>query len=74
MIKISEATEKHFQLQIRTLQDAPRDAEKLRELLKEKQKEYEKAETSSTATIFLDYLSCNKPFLINSFASFEPLM
>lgn len=25
IIKISEATEKHFELQIRTLQDAPRD-------------------------------------------------
>jgi hypothetical protein len=34
IIKISEATQKHFELQIRTLQDAPRDPIKLGELLK----------------------------------------
>ena len=44
VIKISEATQKHFNLQTKTLQDAPRDPDKLREVLKEKQKEYEKAE------------------------------
>jgi hypothetical protein len=46
VIKISEATQKHFNLQTKTLQDAPRDPDKLRELLKEKLKEYEKAEDS----------------------------
>jgi pyruvate/2-oxoacid:ferredoxin oxidoreductase beta subunit len=46
VIKISEAIQKHFELQIRTLQLAPRDPDKLREILKEKQKEYEKAEAS----------------------------
>jgi hypothetical protein len=46
VIKISEATQKHFNLQTKTLQDAPRDPDKLREILKEKQKEYEKAEDS----------------------------
>jgi hypothetical protein len=44
VIKISEATQKHFNLQTKTLQDAPRDPDNLREILKEKQKEYEKAE------------------------------
>jgi hypothetical protein len=46
VIKISEATQKHFNLQTKTLQDAPRDPDNLRELLKVKQKEYEKAEAS----------------------------
>jgi hypothetical protein len=46
VIKISEATQKHFNLQTKTLHDAPRDPDKLREILKEKQKEYEKAEAS----------------------------
>jgi hypothetical protein len=43
VIKISEATRKYCELQIRTLQDAPRDPDKLRELLKRKQRRYEKA-------------------------------
>ena len=42
-IKISAATQKHFELEIKTLQDAPRDPDKLRELLKRKQRLYEKA-------------------------------
>jgi hypothetical protein len=46
VIKISEATQKHFNLQTKILQDAPRDEKKLREILKEKQKEYEKAENN----------------------------
>jgi hypothetical protein len=33
-------------LQIRTLQDAPRDPEKLRNILKVKQKEYDRAKDS----------------------------
>jgi hypothetical protein len=37
------ATQRHFELQIKTLQDAPRDPDKLRELLKRKQRQYEKA-------------------------------
>ena len=45
-IKISAATEKHFELQIRILQDAPREPDKLRELLKKKQEEYDRAEDS----------------------------
>jgi hypothetical protein len=36
-------TQKHFELQIRTLQNAPRDPDRLRELLKGKQRHYEKA-------------------------------
>lgn len=46
VIKISEATQKHFELQINTLREAPRDPDRLREILKAKQKEYEKAEDS----------------------------
>ena len=45
-IKISAATRKHFELEIKTLQDSPRDADKLRELLKVKQIEYNKTEDS----------------------------
>jgi hypothetical protein len=43
VIKISEAIRKSSELQIRTLQDAPRDSDKLRELLKKKERQYEKA-------------------------------
>jgi hypothetical protein len=43
VIKISEATQKHFELQIRTLRGAPRDPDKLRELLRMKQRQYEKS-------------------------------
>ncbi len=46
VIKISEATQKHFELQIRTLRDAPRDPGKLREILKVKQEDCEKADDS----------------------------
>ena len=46
VIKISEATQKHFELQIRTLQNAPRDESKLREILEKKQREYQRAEDS----------------------------
>jgi hypothetical protein len=44
VIEISLAVNRHWELEIRTLQDAPREPKKLRELLKEKQEEYEKAE------------------------------
>jgi hypothetical protein len=43
VIKISEATRKYCELQIRTLQEAPRDPDELRKLLQEKQRLYEKA-------------------------------
>lgn len=43
VIHISEATRKFSELKIKTLQDAPRDPEKLRELLKRKQRQDEKA-------------------------------
>jgi hypothetical protein len=46
VIEISLSSKRHWELQIRTLQDAPIDPEKLREILKVKQKEYEKAEDS----------------------------
>src|SRR5215203_5393959 len=43
VIKINPATQKHFELQIKTLQYAPRSPDKLRELLNIKQRQYEKA-------------------------------
>jgi hypothetical protein len=46
VIEISLASKTHWELQIRTLQDAPKDPEKLRKILKAKQEEYEKAEDS----------------------------
>jgi hypothetical protein len=46
VIEISLTSKRHWELQIRTLQEAPRDADKLRKILKAKQKEYEKAEDS----------------------------
>ena len=45
-ITISDATQKHSEFQTNTLQDAPRDPDKLRKILKEKQEEYEKAKDS----------------------------
>ena len=44
VIEISLASKRHWELQIRTLQEAPRDPEKLRKILEEKKQEYEKAE------------------------------
>jgi hypothetical protein len=43
IIMNNPATEKHFELQIKTLQEAPRDPDKLREILEIKQRQYEKA-------------------------------
>jgi hypothetical protein len=43
VIKISEATRKYCELQMKTLKEAPRDPDELRELLQEKQRLYEKA-------------------------------
>ncbi len=42
-IKIRLAMKRHWESEIKILQDAPRDANKLRQILKVKQKEYEKA-------------------------------
>jgi hypothetical protein len=46
VIMNNPVTENHFELQIKTLKEAPRDPDKLRELLKVKQKGYEKATDS----------------------------
>jgi PleD family two-component response regulator len=46
VIEISLAAKKHWELQIKILRDTLRDAEKLREILKEKQEEYEEATDS----------------------------
>ena len=42
-IEISLVMKRHWESEIKILQDAPRDAKKLSEILKLKQKEYEKA-------------------------------
>ncbi len=42
-VRINPATKRHFELEITTLQNAPRDEGKLRELLKLKEKENEQA-------------------------------
>jgi PleD family two-component response regulator len=43
VIQINPAIKRHFELEIKILQDAPRDEMKLRQILAVKQKEYEKA-------------------------------
>ena len=53
LIEISLAAKKHWELEIKILRDAPRDHEKLREILKAKQKEYEKAEDSEDIEILI---------------------
>ena len=42
-IQISSVTKRHFQLQITTLQNAPRDVSKLEQIIKAKEKEKDKA-------------------------------
>ncbi|MFL6337597.1 MAG: hypothetical protein ACJ718_00540 [Nitrososphaeraceae archaeon] len=42
-IHINPAMKRHWELEIKTLQDAPRDADRLKELLKTKRREYEKS-------------------------------
>jgi hypothetical protein len=42
-LTLNPATKRHFELQIETLQNAPRDEDKLRELLKLKEKENQRA-------------------------------
>ncbi|HEU4443777.1 MAG TPA: hypothetical protein VFR94_03780 [Nitrososphaeraceae archaeon] len=42
-IPINPATKRHFELEIETLRNAPRDEDKLRKLLKSKEKENEQA-------------------------------
>ena len=46
LIQISLASNRHWELEIKILRDAPRDENKLGEILKAKQKEYEKAQDS----------------------------
>lgn len=46
VIKINPATKKYCELKIKILQDSPWDPVKLKEILKAKQKEYEKTEES----------------------------
>jgi len=54
-IPVSLAMKRHFESEIRTLKDAPRDEMKLRQILKVKQKEYEKtAEWEDIERLFSD--------------------
>ncbi len=48
LIQISLAAKRHWELQIRTHQEASRDPDKLTKTVNEKQEEYEKAEDSET--------------------------
>ncbi len=43
-VRINPATKRHFELEIDTLQNAPRDADKLRRLLEIKQRQKEEAD------------------------------
>ncbi len=45
-IKINPATKKYAELKIKILKQSPRDADKLREIMKVKQKEYDEAQDS----------------------------
>ncbi|MDQ3837314.1 MAG: hypothetical protein M3270_10340 [Thermoproteota archaeon] len=47
-IQINPAMKRHWELEIKTLQDAPKDADKLRKLLEAKRKEYEESEDYET--------------------------
>ena len=58
MIEISLTTKRHWELQIRTLQEAPRDPERLRKILKEKQEEYEKATDSDDIERLVPEIKC----------------
>jgi hypothetical protein len=46
ILAFSLAAKKHWELEIKTLRGTPRDEEKVREILKEKQEEYEEATDS----------------------------
>ena len=46
VIEISLAAKKHWELEVKILREAPRDANKYREIIKVKQEEYEEAEDS----------------------------
>jgi hypothetical protein len=74
VIKISEATEKHFELQIRTLKESPRDPDKLGELLEAKQEAYEKAEDSEVIERLVTEIEILKYvlFLVNRNSSSPP--
>ncbi|MDQ3837020.1 MAG: hypothetical protein M3270_08815 [Thermoproteota archaeon] len=53
---------RHWELEIKTLQEVPRDADKLRKLLEAKRKEYEEAEDYET--IDADLLQRLKCFVL----------
>lgn len=52
VIEINPAMRKHWELEIKTLQNAPRDSARLRSLLKVKQGEYEREQ--QTLKIYKD--------------------
>jgi hypothetical protein len=67
VIKISEATQKYCELQIRTLQDAPRNPDKLRELLEKRERQHEEAEDSEVISVLVKVIETLKfvQFLVN---------
>ena len=46
LITVNPATKKYAELRVKILQDSPRDANKLKEILQAKEEEYEKAQDS----------------------------
>jgi hypothetical protein len=61
IIRINPAMKRHFELEIRTLQNAPRDADKLRILLEVKQRQKEEAdhiEKRDTQRLVTERLKC----------------
>ena len=74
VIKISEATRKYCELQIRTLKDAPRDSDMLRELLEKRERQYEEAEDSEVIEILVTEIEMLKfvQFLVNRSSTSPP--
>ena len=58
VIEISLASKRYWE-EIKILRDAPRDPDKLRKILKEKQEEYERAEDSEDIEKLFQKLRCS---------------
>jgi hypothetical protein len=67
VIKVSEATRKFSELQIKTLHEAPRDPVRLRELLEKRERQYEEAEDSEVISVLVKVIETLKyvQFLVN---------
>jgi ATP-dependent protease HslVU (ClpYQ) ATPase subunit len=66
-IQISSVTKRHFQLQIKTLQNAPRDTSKLQQIIKAKERQNEKARHVEDTQRLVTEIEMLKPvlFLVN---------